>query len=229
MGRTIFATATRPHLASWCRARWAPVGTVYIDPIWVNNSNPLPSELTDDNNSFLLGLGTRLRIRPSCLPSRRDHSAGGGLRSRASTRRASVSKKLIGGHVFQINFSNGFGTTTGQVARGGTGETDWHSASASRESSTSVSLGEEEADIMSRRASTGSRPRACVLAWATLVVSAQGDGNPAAAAVKNPVPSSAKSIADGQKLYQTNCRSLPRRKGVGRRSARADEPAVLPT
>ena len=57
---------------------------------------------------------------------------------------------------------------------------------------------------------------ACVLVWATLAVSAQGGGgNPAAAAVKNPIPSSAKSIADGQKLYQTNCRHCHGAKGVG--------------
>src|SRR5258705_13970680 len=55
----------------------------------------------------------------------------------------------------------------------------------------------------------------CVLAW-TIVVSAQnGGGNPAAAAVKSPIPSSAKSIADGQKLYQTNCRHCHGAKGLG--------------
>jgi len=57
---------------------------------------------------------------------------------------------------------------------------------------------------------------ACVLAWATLVVSAQGrGGNPEAAKVKNPIPSSAKSIADGQKAYQTNCRHCHGAKGLG--------------
>ena len=40
-------------------------GALYFEPIWVNNSNQLPSELTDDNDTFLLGLGGRLRIRPT--------------------------------------------------------------------------------------------------------------------------------------------------------------------
>jgi hypothetical protein len=35
-------------------------------------------------------------------------------------------EKLLGLHVFQLNFSNGFGTTTGQVARGGTSSDDWY-------------------------------------------------------------------------------------------------------
>ena len=57
---------------------------------------------------------------------------------------------------------------------------------------------------------------ACVLAWAALAVSAQSrGGNPEAAKVKNPTPATAKSIADGQKAYQTNCRHCHGAKGLG--------------
>jgi Cytochrome c, mono- and diheme variants len=57
---------------------------------------------------------------------------------------------------------------------------------------------------------------ACALACTTLAVSAQNrGGNPEAAKVKNPIPSSAKSIGDGQKLYQTNCRHCHGAKGLG--------------
>jgi len=31
----------------------------------------------------------------------------------------SASKKRVGGHLFQLNFNNGQGTTFGQLARGG--------------------------------------------------------------------------------------------------------------
>ena len=56
----------------------------------------------------------------------------------------------------------------------------------------------------------------CALAWASLAVSAQSrGGNPKAAAVKNPIPASAKSIADGQKSYQTNCRHCHGAKALG--------------
>ena len=55
----------------------------------------------------------------------------------------------------------------------------------------------------------------CVLAWAALAVSAQSRSNPEAAKVKNPIPANAKSIADGQKLYQTNCRHCHGAKGLG--------------
>ena len=101
------------------------VGTVYVQPVWVNNSNPLPSEFADNNDSFLLGVGTRLRLRPTVylvaeiIPRVAGydpgvHQAAFGLEKRA------------GGHSFQIDFSNGFGTTMGQIARGGTGNDDWY-------------------------------------------------------------------------------------------------------
>ena len=35
-------------------------------------------------------------------------------------------EKLVGGHVFQVNFSNSVGTTLSQVAQGGTSNDDWY-------------------------------------------------------------------------------------------------------
>jgi hypothetical protein len=104
---------------------FAPVGTIFVHPIWVNNSNPLPSELADDNDSVLIGVGTRLRIRPTVylvgeiVPRVTGfdpgvHQASFGIEKRA------------GGHVFQLNFSNSLGTTMGQIARGGTSNDDWY-------------------------------------------------------------------------------------------------------
>ena len=124
-GTNNFRDSYTPALGVVVSRTLGPVGTVYVDPIWVINSNPLPSELADHNNSFLLGLGTRLRIRPSLylvgeiIPRVAGYDPG--------VNQASFGlEKLIGGHVFQINFSNGFGTTTGQIARGGTGREDWY-------------------------------------------------------------------------------------------------------
>lgn len=96
---------------------------VYVEPFWVNNTNPLPEELVDDNSSLLVGLGARLRFTNSLYgvfevtprvngfdPGKTQ--VGGGIEMRA------------GGHSFQINVGNGFGTTFGQIARGGTN--DWY-------------------------------------------------------------------------------------------------------
>ena len=35
-------------------------------------------------------------------------------------------EKRAGGHSFQVNFSNTFGTTIGQIARGGVSSEDWY-------------------------------------------------------------------------------------------------------
>lgn len=100
-------------------------GTVYAEPIWVNNSNPLPSELGDDNDAVLLGLGARLRVRPSVY-------LVGEIVPRVTGYDPGVShatfgiEKLLGLHVFQLNFSNSFGTTMGQVARGAPNNDDWY-------------------------------------------------------------------------------------------------------
>jgi hypothetical protein len=99
-------------------------GALYFDPMWVNNSNPLPKELTGDNNTFLFGLGARIRVRPTVylvgeLVPRTGFTPGVNHATFGIEKRA-------GGHVFQLNFSNGFGTMMSQVARGGIANDDWY-------------------------------------------------------------------------------------------------------
>jgi len=101
------------------------VAAFYLEPVWVNNSNPLPSELSDDNDSFLLGLGARVRVRPTVylvaevVPRVAGHDPG-------VTHGTFGIEKRAGGHMFQLNFSNSFGTTMGQIARGGLNNDDWY-------------------------------------------------------------------------------------------------------
>ena len=103
-------------------------GALYIEPMFVNNSNPLPEELVEDNSTVMVGLGARLRVRPSVYlmfegtPRVSGYDPG--------VHQVSVGlEKRSGGHLFQLNFSNGLGTTFGQLARGGfkpAGSDDWH-------------------------------------------------------------------------------------------------------
>jgi uncharacterized beta barrel domain-containing protein DUF5777 len=97
---------------------------VYAEPIWIGNTNAADIDGVDDN-SLLLGLGARVRVRPSTYlvaeitPRLAGYDPGVnqisfGLESRA------------GGHLFQLNVSNGFGTTLGQLARGGFSNDDWY-------------------------------------------------------------------------------------------------------
>jgi len=100
-------------------------GAVYIEPVWVNNSNPEPEELVDDNSTFLVGLAARLRVRPTVY-------LVGEIVPRVSGYDPGVThgtfgiEKRAGGHSFQLNFSNGFATTMGQLARGGFTNDDWY-------------------------------------------------------------------------------------------------------
>ena len=38
---------------------------MYFEPIWVNNTNQLPRKCVDHNDTFLLGIGGRFRVRPT--------------------------------------------------------------------------------------------------------------------------------------------------------------------
>ncbi len=123
-GTNNFRDSYSPALGVAVSKELGEVGALYVEPIWVNNSNPLPGELTDDNDTFIVGLGARLRIRPTVyivgefLP-RVGNDPGVNHGTFGIEKRA-------GGHTFQLNFSNGFGTTMGQLARGGTSNDDWY-------------------------------------------------------------------------------------------------------
>jgi hypothetical protein len=103
-------------------------GALYAEPFWVNNTNPDPEELIDDddgNDTVIIGLGARVRIRPTVYlvlegaPRVSGHDPGVDHVSFGIEKRA-------GGHNFQLNFSNSFGTTLANIARGGDNNDDWY-------------------------------------------------------------------------------------------------------
>jgi len=99
-------------------------GAVYAEPIWVNNSNPLSADLGGDNDTFLLGLGARLRVRPTVYLVG-EYIPRSGYEPGVHHATFGIEKRA-GGHVFQFNFSNGLGNTMAQLARGGTSNDDWY-------------------------------------------------------------------------------------------------------
>ena len=123
-GTDNFSDSYSPALGVVLSRELGSHGALYFEPIWVNNSNQLPSELTDDNDTFLFGIGGRLRVRPTVyvvgeyIP-RIGYSPGVDHLTFGVEKRA-------GGHVFQINFSNNIGTTPAQIARGGFDNEDWY-------------------------------------------------------------------------------------------------------
>ena len=124
-GTNNFKDSYSPSVGAIVSRRFGEIGALYVEPIWVNNTNPLPAEVVDDNSTFMLGLGGRLRIRPTVYivgefaPRMSGYEPGVHHGSFAIEKRA-------GGHVFQLNFSNSFGTTMANIARGGFRSEDWY-------------------------------------------------------------------------------------------------------
>ena len=117
-GTDNFSDSYSPALGAILTREFGDHGAIHLEPIWVNNSNALPSEVVDDNNTLLLGVGGRIRLRPTVyfvgeiVPRVNGFDPG-------STAASFAIEKRAGGHAFQLVFSNTFGLTMAQIARGG--------------------------------------------------------------------------------------------------------------
>jgi hypothetical protein len=123
-GRDNFQQNYSPAVGAVVSRRLGAYGAIYAQPIWINNTNSLPSEVVDDNDTVIVGVGGRFRVRPKLYvvaeaAPRFGYDPGITYASFAIEMRA-------GGHSFQINVSNGFGTTMAQMARGGYDSDDWY-------------------------------------------------------------------------------------------------------
>ena len=97
---------------------------LYVEPIWVNNTNQLPERVVDNNDTFIIGIGARVRVRPTVYVVGEVSPRPSGYKPGVTQGSFGLEKRK-GGHVFQVNFSNSFGTTMSQIARGGPEENDW--------------------------------------------------------------------------------------------------------
>jgi Membrane bound beta barrel domain (DUF5777) len=120
-----FKDAKSPALGAIVSRRLGDRAAIYVEPIWVNNSNPLPKELADHNDTGMIGLGARVRIRPTVYLVGEVSPRVAGYKQ-GVTHGGFAIEKRAGGHQFQLNFSDSFGTTMGQIARGGPDGTNWY-------------------------------------------------------------------------------------------------------
>jgi hypothetical protein len=90
---------------------------LYAMPMWVHNSAPFDDGPTRD--TFIFGVGGRWRIgqRVYVVAEVTPRLAG---YEPSDPEYAFGIEKRVGGHMFQLTFSNSFSTTFGQLARGGT-------------------------------------------------------------------------------------------------------------
>lgn len=124
-GTNNFRDSYSPSIGAIISRELGDHGALYVEPIWVNNTNPLPEELVDDNSTMLVGLGARLRVRPSLYVFVEASPRVAGYDPDVTQVSFGLEKRA-GGHSFQINFSNGIGTTFAQIARGGSSNDDWY-------------------------------------------------------------------------------------------------------
>jgi hypothetical protein len=124
-GTNNFRDSYSPALGAVISRELGRHGALYAQPMWVNNSNPEPSEVVDDNDTFMLGLGTRLRVRPTVYATAEFAPRLGGYEPGEALMSFGIEKR-VGGHSFSLNFSNSFATTMAPIARGGNSNDDWY-------------------------------------------------------------------------------------------------------
>ena len=122
-GTNNFKDSYSPAIGAIVSRRFGDIAAVYLEPIWVNNTNQLPKALTDHNDTFLIGVGARVRIRPTVYVVG-EVAPRTGYKPAVNHGSFAIEKRA-GGHTFQLNFSNAFGTTMGQISRGGPGDDQW--------------------------------------------------------------------------------------------------------
>jgi hypothetical protein len=119
-----------PSVALVLSRRLGTRAALYVVPSWVGHTRIIPSAPGDEDGTLVLGLGARLRLTKTMALVGEIHPrlAGyeGDLGSGDPASLASFGVEWrVGGHAFQINFSNALGTTPAQVARGQQGPEDW--------------------------------------------------------------------------------------------------------
>jgi hypothetical protein len=124
-GTNNFRDSYSPSLGAVLSRTVGERAALYLVPVWVNNSNDLPSEVVDHNDTVLLGVGARLRVRPSVYISVEGSPRVAGHDPGKAQIGVGIERRT-GGHLFQLNFSNGFGTTLGQIANGSSSNDNWY-------------------------------------------------------------------------------------------------------
>jgi hypothetical protein len=123
-GLNNFRDEYSPSLGAVISYRLRSRGAVYVQPIWVGNTSVDGDVVDDDHDdgSLLLGLGGRVALTETVYVVGEFAPRIAGYR--VGDEHVSFGlEKRVGGHVFQINFSNGIGSTRRQLVRDAT--EDW--------------------------------------------------------------------------------------------------------
>jgi len=131
VGRSDIDSQSQPVLGVVVSRRFSERAAVYVQPIWIHNAN-LYDASTPDNDTFVTGFGARVRILDTVYLVG-EYAPRAGYHPGPNHGGFAIEKRA-GGHLFQLNFSDSFASTFGQIARGGTRSprldgsvgTDWY-------------------------------------------------------------------------------------------------------
>jgi hypothetical protein len=124
-GTNNFKDSYSPVLGVLLSRRVNDVAAFYLEPMWVNNSNQLPKEVVDDNDTVMVGVGGRVRIRPTVYVVAEVTPRVSGYKPGVNHVSFGLEKRA-GGHVFQLDFSNSDATRPAAMARGAFSNDNWY-------------------------------------------------------------------------------------------------------
>jgi len=127
-----------PAIGAAVSRQFGTRAAAYVTPVWVHNTAASLDAITHDHdsevrrevsrstsgprNTTYVGLGGRLRIGGTTYVAGEVAVRARGYAPDRPAYGMSVEKR-VGAHMFSLTFTNGFGTTFAQVARGGTANT----------------------------------------------------------------------------------------------------------
>jgi hypothetical protein len=123
-GTNNFRDVYSPAVAAIVSRKFADRAAVYVEPTFVHRANLQPSAGAEARDTFMVGLGSRVRVRPTVSVVAEWSPRVAGFRPGVNHASFGIEKRK-GGHLFQLNVSDSFATTMGQIARGGPAGRDW--------------------------------------------------------------------------------------------------------
>ena len=114
-GADNFQERYAPALGAVVSRAFAERLALYATPVWVRNT---AASLDIDRDTFFVGIGGRVRVGATVYLVGEVVPRAGGFSPDKPAFGFAIEKRS-GGHLFQLNFNNGQGTTFAQIARGG--------------------------------------------------------------------------------------------------------------
>jgi len=133
-GQDNFSEEYSPGLALVVSRKLGKRATVYAEPAWVGNTARPSDGPTDHDSTLFVGLGARVLLGSSAYLVGEFAPRLAGFKGINPVRRSEHAanhlsfgiEKRVGGHSFQLNFSNYFATTLATIARGAGSGDDWY-------------------------------------------------------------------------------------------------------